>query len=675
MPANDATFRGAAGVIQWDADARYGGLLVCPVVGICVRISVEGRRQDAMPETRSDRDKEITSPLLRHYSFKVERLEMGWGENKRDTQQHQDGARSGRMYRNETWPGSLMKGEEEVYYSFEQFNPEGGTSTLQRRYSNDDVPSDKKKKGHGVSLSGSPRSERSFRQVVSSRTMWFIVGLFLLGVMGFAPTVFDTLSDLFSTHHAGPARKAEEEATPWELGLRSVESRAIFSQSSRVLTDHEPEETVESIGYLNRNVKPNTIEFMAPGLFVPTDVALNLSLWQSSGVVYHDPAHPVGPYNRRQAALMMAYQRHAADKASREAAGRKEALKIDKARAQRGCPTGIIRVLVAVVARCCGSGGFSKRQAIRNSWKRIAEENHSDNIDVRFFIAQPPTAKAFQESYLSLNREAAAYKDIVVLPGPDAYLELPRKVLEIMRFGIDSPCKYTHVLKIDDDCYLRTDNLIDLINTGSIPNGSYVPTEDEKAKAKKKNVQPPSLPWMENLYAGMQQGAWEGEIQGFYPERNRKSKWFLSQDEFPEKIAPLGAKYNLGWGYLLSRDLVEYVLGRVDEYLNNPTQRPGWWGVLPWEDTMIGTMLRGRVDLINHLSFKAAWNTCTPDTLVKHLDLDAPEFHYLLYEAEKSGKWKEEAVDCSSADFVVNDEESWRNWRNSQPDVKLVGEE
>ena len=61
---------------------------------------------------------------------------------------------------------------------------------------------------------------------------------------------------------------------------------------------------------------------------------------------------------------------------------------------------------------------MSKRQSIRNSWKRIAKELHADTIDVRFFIAQPPTAQAFQESYLALNREAAAYNDIVVLPGP-----------------------------------------------------------------------------------------------------------------------------------------------------------------------------------------------------------------------------------------------------------------
>lgn len=38
-------------------------------------------------------------------------------------------------------------------------------------------------------------------------------------------------------------------------------------------------------------------------------------------------------------------------------------------------------------------------------------------------------------------------------------------------------------------------------------------------------------------------------------------RWYLAEDELPEELAPVGTRYNLGWGYLLSRDLVHKVAG------------------------------------------------------------------------------------------------------------------
>jgi len=252
------------------------------------------------------------------------------------------------------------------------------------------------------------------------------------------------------------------------------------------------------------------------------------------------------------------------------------------------------------------------------------------------------------------------YNDIIVLPGEESYLELPRKSLEMLQYGVESPCDYTHVLKIDDDCYLRADNLMKMIREG--------PGKQSRAHFAKENA------WMHKMYAGQLNGAWTGPYQGFRPDRNPNSKWYLTPDELPDELAPLGSKYPLGWGYIMSRDMVEHISQQVSEYTAYPDRRPKWWALLPWEDTLVGVLLADAVKLDNHAGFKAAWNGCSNDTVVKHLDIDAPEFQYHLYDAEVTGGWTNNSVDCSAGDFQPDDVDEWRAWRNSLPDVTWVGE-
>lgn len=180
---------------------------------------------------------------------------------------------------------------------------------------------------------------------------------------------------------------------------------------------------------------------------------------------------------------------------------------------------------------------------------------------------------------------------------------------------------------------------------------------------------------MHKMYVGQVHDQWQGVHQGFIPDRNPNSKWYLTQDELPDELAPLGKTYHLGWGYILSRDLAEHIAQHVADYTANPERRPKWWALLPWEDTLVGALLAGTAKVYNHDGFKAAWNACSNDTVVKHLDIDAPEFQFHLYDAEMSGDWRMDSVDCSAGDFQPEDKIGWGAWRNSLPDVRWIGEE
>jgi hypothetical protein len=123
---------------------------------------------------------------------------------------------------------------------------------------------------------------------------------------------------------------------------------------------------------------------------------------------------------------------------------------------------------------------------------------------------------------------------------------------------------------------------------------------------------------------------------------------YLSADELPDEAAPLGAPYVVGWGYLLSRDAAQLVLGRAAQYSRcaacpaaaragggaGDAERcascagvavPAWWGRLPWEDVMVGALLRGEVEAVDHPGFLAPHMSCPPDAVVSTtLSLLAP---------------------------------------------------
>ena len=51
---------------------------------------------------------------------------------------------------------------------------------------------------------------------------------------------------------------------------------------------------------------------------------------------------------------------------------------------------------------------------------------------------------------------------------------------------------------------------------------------------------------------------------------------------------PWERKYLAGWGYLLSRDVVQHVVNATSAWDRAPGHAPGWYAGLHWEDVMIG---------------------------------------------------------------------------------------
>lgn len=50
---------------------------------------------------------------------------------------------------------------------------------------------------------------------------------------------------------------------------------------------------------------------------------------------------------------------------------------------------------------------------------------------------------------------------------------------------------------------------------------------------------------------------------------------YMSYEEMSDYVAPRGVRYLAGWGYVLSRDVVEHLLRAVDSYSRHPETQPG----------------------------------------------------------------------------------------------------
>lgn len=321
-----------------------------------------------------------------------------------------------------------------------------------------------------------------------------------------------------------------------------------------------------------------------------------------------------------------------------------------------------------------------------------------------------------------LREEAAVHGDLAVVPGVEAYKQLPAKTLRTLRYALSSPCRYTHIVKTDDDVFLRPEKLLDIIKyaerdwefdiqsplvTGDITsNPSTDPEGLDKLttavgktlgfdghKPVKQNATTPStlhhlhlfgsstsstdddstsvlpLPWMEKMYVGKLDSNQTGTFPGWYPNRTSTSKWYLPEADLSDQDCPLGVRWASGWGYMVSRDVAQHAWDTAVEYATAaPENQPPWWGKLPWEDVLMSALLREATPVSHHPGFKAAWDSCDEGTVLKHLDNDAPLLVPGLAAQEASGLWDKKEVVCSSGDFIPGQYDEWRRWRNSLED-------
>lgn len=64
---------------------------------------------------------------------------------------------------------------------------------------------------------------------------------------------------------------------------------------------------------------------------------------------------------------------------------------------------------------------------------------------------------------------------------------------------------------------------------------------------------------MGGMYVGQLDSNKSGVFPGWSPDRSTTSKWYLSEEDLPDELAPRGVRWASGWGYMLSRDLADLI--------------------------------------------------------------------------------------------------------------------
>jgi len=134
----------------------------------------------------------------------------------------------------------------------------------------------------------------------------------------------------------------------------------------------------------------------------------------------------------------------------------------------------------------------------------------------------------------------------------------------------------------------------------------------------------------------------------------------------PPPTSPARGADAAGWGYLLSRDAAAHALAVRDAWESGAAAAPAWYGAVRWEDVQLGLALSSAVrGPFHHPGFKRPWDACGPDTVLRHLDADAPALVPGLHAQELSGLWGLAGVRCSSGPFEAGDYSAWRAWHNA----------
>ncbi|KAL4451696.1 hypothetical protein ABPG75_007358 [Micractinium tetrahymenae] len=459
----------------------------------------------------------------------------------------------------------------------------------------------------------------------------------------------------------------------------------------------------------------------------------------------------------------------------------------------RSREAGQLRMLVGVISACCSPEALQRRAAIRETWARtIREARAQPSVDLRFFLAQAPSNAASTSWLPTLQEEALAHNDTVVLRGKDKYLNLPNKTLRFLRYVLAHPAGYTHLLKVDDDTYVRIDRVLGALRdpldeAGGSEGGAWalpahrgdgtlpamrqqllehagrtgepmhtdgiqlynltevvaaagaatglIHVDDESgerrslaelaqdaAEARKQlkarqaaaaaakhlggggivlaggsgtaaraqhpaaaaaggsglemqggspavgPPRPPPPPRMTGVYMGCLENR-----GGYFPIRDKASKWFIGYDALPDSAVPFAIKYLAGWGLVLSRDMADHAVRSANLFLQQGDAAPAWFRSLPFEDVMLGMLLMDAVEAPqDHTSFRAAWRSCGTTTAVKHLDVDAPALLKGLHEQELSGLWSSKPVQCAGGDYLPGDYTGWKRWRDALPSVAHI---
>ena len=238
-----------------------------------------------------------------------------------------------------------------------------------------------------------------------------------------------------------------------------------------------------------------------------------------------------------------------------------------------------------------GPENAERRRVIRNNWgsNDILQKHKAKLI----FVTGQVDDDNIQAS---LQTESELYRDLIQSNFSDTYRNLTYKAVAGMKWVSENCPNTVYVLKTDDDIVVDIHRVVRLMK-------SYI--EHKWGK--------------ENILAGY---IWPH----MNVDRNKSSKWFTSEEEFPSKFF---LKYCSGSAYLMSTDVVK-------KFYNKSLETPFFWvddyfvtGLLAHGTNIIPTSLNDRYILENTADMGAALKNDTKTRYVYVHSPDSPTSNYV----------------------------------------------
>lgn len=190
---------------------------------------------------------------------------------------------------------------------------------------------------------------------------------------------------------------------------------------------------------------------------------------------------------------------------------------------------------------------FQQRNAIRNSWCKT-DLNNKYSWQCVFLLGQPEDSGNSFDMTQKLQKEKERYNDILQGSYTDTYRNLTLKVMHGLSWATHC-CPAKFVLKTDDDCFVNTHLLYDLILHHQDVNNLYIGSVSRDAE-KKKVI------------------------------RNINNRWHVLETDYKHEYYP---SYASGAGYLMSWDTIEKIVS-ISPYI-----KP-----IPIEDAYIGILAQAK---------------------------------------------------------------------------------
>lgn len=231
----------------------------------------------------------------------------------------------------------------------------------------------------------------------------------------------------------------------------------------------------------------------------------------------------------------------------------------------------------------CSPNDTQSRQVIRDTWFKLNKKPAA--IASRFVIG---TSQISPKLLHLLHTENEGFKDMIFLEElKESYHNLTRKTLQTFVKAYET-WDFKFVMKVDSDSFVRPIALLNALKTNAHP----------------------------RLYWGFLDGRARPMVKGKWTEPG----WMLCDRYLP---------YQLGGGYVIAYDLVEYIAknSRLLKLYKN-------------EDVSVGAWLAGlNVHYVHDPRFDTEWTSrgCNDEYLVTHKH-DAPTMKHFYRTMERTGK-------------------------------------